>query len=149
MNHTIAIPEAAVALAAHRQAAGSIELSVVSILGGRIGDPVTWAGQGMSDGRAGAFAAVAEDIRAHLGDGILAIHGHRGALSLIDAILPGWRPATLVDTRTLARLAVRHRSAWPQLASVRAELGRGAAARARATARLLVLACEEGALCSA
>jgi hypothetical protein len=147
MDHVIAMPDAAVALAAHRQTGGITELSLVGILDGRIGDPVTWVGQTVSGIRAAPFAAVADDIRAHLGDGVLAIHGRRGALALIGAILPGWRPATLLDTRSLARLATRHRDGRSELASVRIEFARGAAARARATARLLVLACEAGTEC--
>jgi hypothetical protein len=147
MDHMITMPDAAVALAVHRQGAGDTELSLVSILNGRIGDPVTWAGQITLAGA--PFAAVADDIRAHLGNDVLAIHGCRGTLPLIGAILPGWRPATLLDTRSLARMAVRHRGTRSELASVRIELGRGAAARARATARLLILACEATAMCSA
>ncbi|HTJ67909.1 MAG TPA: hypothetical protein VL551_10300 [Actinospica sp.] len=147
MDHVITMPDTAVALAVRRQGAGQTELSLVSILDGQIGDPVTWAGRIALDSQAAPFAAVADDIRAHLGDGVLAIHGRRGALPLIRAILPGWRPATLVDTRSLARL-VRCQSG-PDFTPLRIELGRGAAARARATARLLILACEATAMCSA
>jgi hypothetical protein len=149
MDRVFAMPDAVVALAAHRQRGGDAELSLVCILDGRIGDPVTWAGQTASDIRIAPFATVADDIRAHLGDGVLAVHGHRGAVALIGAILPGWRPATLLDTRSLARLAIRHRDARSELASLRIEMARGAAARACATARLLVLACEAGAACGA
>lgn len=149
MDHMIAMPGAAVALAVHRQAGGDIELSLVCILDGRIGDPVTWADQTALDIRTTPFAAVADDIRAHLGEGVLAIHRRREALALIGAILPGWRPSTVLDTRSLVQLAIRHRDARSELASVRIDMAHGAADRARATARLLVLACGSGMACRA
>lgn len=131
----------------HRRGA---ELSIVSMLHGQIGDPVTWIDQ-PDDGRAGCasthgaglFKAVAEDIGAHLPTGFVVIHRPDPALALLRQVLPPWRPALVVDALDLiARIprasgdlqGIRYGMADPTF-----EVGLGTTAeRARAVARLLL-----------
>jgi hypothetical protein len=115
MDHVRAFPWPASALATSSGgAAAATELSVVSLLDGVVGDPVTWIdqpGSGDRDERGSAYRArdfrsVAEDIRAHLPDGAVVVHGVGGSdLTLIRRILPLWRPAMVLDTLSLARRA--------------------------------------------
>ena len=141
MYNPIALPGNIVALAARGGPDGAgAEVSLICVHDGRIGDPVTWAGQAGAESRA-AFAAVADDIRAHLGDGVVAVHGTGAALALITAILPGWRPTAVLDTRVLLWQA-RREGAHIDLGPARIERDHSTAARARATAALLVLVCE-------
>jgi hypothetical protein len=92
---------------------GAVELAIVSLLDGEIGDPVTWLGQSSTSDvnefgrlyRPGEFSSVAEDIRAHLPDGAIVVHGADSALKLICRILPSWRPTMVLDTWSLARQA--------------------------------------------
>ena len=149
MDHAFAIPWPAAALATSSgDAAAATELSVVSLLDGVVGDPVTWIhqpGSPFRDGhgsahRAREFRSVAEDIRAHLPDGAVIVHGAGSNLALIRRILPLWRPAMVLDTLSLARQAGLAPSCGlgtlddpdPNSGSC------GAAGRALATARLML-----------
>jgi len=149
MDHAFAILWPAAALAASSgDAAAATELSVVSLLDGVVGDPVTWIGQPGTSVRNGdgsahrpqEFRSVAEDIRAHLPDGAGVVHGAGSNLPLIWRILPLWRPAMVVDTLSLARQAGL---AWgiglctPEVPDPNSG-SCDAAGRALATARLLL-----------
>jgi hypothetical protein len=92
---------------------GAVELAIVSLLDGEIGDPVTWLDQPRTSVVSGLdrphrpreFSSVAEDIRAHLPDGAIVVHGADSTLKLICRILPSWRPMMVLDTLSLARQA--------------------------------------------
>lgn len=128
------------------------ELSIVSVYDGEIGDPVTWVDQPAPAPTRGcrakegvrAFSAVANDIRAHLSDDAVAIHGAPTVLELVRQILPGWRPKTVIDTLSLAQQVPLPAN---DLDIVRPRTERGTdpssgvsspSSRALATARLLV-----------
>ncbi|GAA2046341.1 hypothetical protein GCM10009839_58300 [Catenulispora yoronensis] len=149
MDHAFAIPWPTAALATSSgDAAFAAELSVVSLLDGVIGDPVTWIdqpGPSAGDGRgptrrAREFRSVAEDIRAHLPDGAVVVHGAGSNLALIRRILPLWQPAMVLDTLSLAKRAGLTPSWGPcTLDNPDPNSGScGAAGRALATARLLL-----------
>lgn len=152
MNCAFPIPGPIAALASSRpgQQRGA-ELSIVSILDGEIGDPVTWVDEsdgGSGLGRAPAheaelFEAVAADIGAHLPTGAVLVHRPDSALALLRRVLPGWRPALVVDTLSLAEYAQisagRHHDAGRDAAGLNVEVGLASTAgRAVATARLLL-----------
>ncbi len=142
-------PIAALASSMPGQQRGA-ELSIVSILDGEIGDPVTWIDEpesGVADHasarEAPLFEAVAEDIGAHLPTGAVLLHRPDSALALLERVLPTWRPALVVDMLSLAehaqRSAGRRHGIGHVMAGPSAEVGLGATAeRAVATARLLL-----------
>ncbi|NUQ99455.1 MAG: hypothetical protein HOY79_23835 [Streptomyces sp.] len=143
MDQALAIPWPAAALAVSRfGATAATELSVVSLLDGVVGDPVTWLdqpGPADQDGRGSAhrarnFRSVAEDIRAHLPDGAVVVHGANSSLMLIRRMLPLWRPEMVLDTLSLARRAGLPNCDDPAIVGGTC----GAAARALATAHLLL-----------
>lgn len=111
MNCAFPIPSPIAALALSRPGRLSgAELSIVSILDGEIGDPVTWTDEpdgGSQAGRTSAletepFKAVVDDIGAHLPTGTVLVHRPDSELALLRRILPGWRPTLVVDTFLLA-----------------------------------------------
>lgn len=113
MNCEFLISDSIAALASSRaNRLRAAELSIVSILNGEIGDPVTWIDKpdsGRPD-RAPAraarpFQAVAEDIGAHLPIGAVFVHRPDSALALLARIQPKWRPALVVDALSLAEYA--------------------------------------------
>lgn len=151
MNCAFPIPGSIAALASSRPSGlHRAELSIVSILDGEIGDPVTWIDEpegGPAD-RTSAhetplFEAVAEDIGAHLPTGVILVHRPDFVFALLRRILHRWRPALMVDAQSLAEYAqtsadschgTGHVAANPS-----AEVGLGTTAeRAVATARLLL-----------
>lgn len=149
MDHAFAITWPAAALATSSGgAAVTTELAVVSLLDGVIGDPVTWVDQPRSGDRgergsayrARDFRSVAEDIRAHLPDGAVVVHGVGSNLALVRRILPLWRPAMVLDTLSLARRAgLASNCGLGLLDDPAPDAGAcGAADRASATARLLL-----------
>jgi hypothetical protein len=81
------------------------ELSIVTILDGAVGDPVTWADESyrLHRSRRGpgpeAFSDVVDDITAHLGAGPVVVYGARQNFALLDGLLPRWRPSTVIDLR--------------------------------------------------
>lgn len=123
---------------------------VVSVFDGEIGDPITWTDEvavnaqsrpGRGSGQ--VFQAVAEDIRDHLAHGTVAIHGAPEILELIGRILPGWRPASVIDILDQNLRAHREMEAGMPPTAIRAEDTRprtalASADLALATARLLV-----------
>jgi hypothetical protein len=78
------------------------ELSVVTIFGGEIGDPVTWADESCAPGDA-AFGAVADDIRAHLGSGPVIMYNAHRVLGQLSRIFPHWHPDAVFDMQLLSR----------------------------------------------
>jgi len=131
----------------HRRGA---ELSIVSVLNGEIGDPVTWIDE-PDDGRAdcasthgaGLFKAVAEDIGAHLPMGFVVIRRPDPALALLRQVLPPWRPALVVDALDLVaptpRTAGHVQGVRYGMTDPTAEVALGTTAdRAVAVARLLL-----------
>ncbi len=150
MNCAFPIPSPIAALASsHPARVRSAELSIVSIFDGEIGDPVTWIDE--PDGgswldrvpapKVEPFQAVVDDIGAHLPTGTVVVHGTDPVVALLRRILPGWRPALVVDTLTLAEYAqasTQHYGDTSQFAAdPYAAVGLGATAgRAVATARL-------------
>lgn len=151
MNCAFPIPGSITALASSTP--GELrraELSIVSILDGEIGDPVTWIDEpegGMADlpsvREARAFEAVAEDIGAHLPVGAVLVHRPDSALTLLQQVLPAWRPTLVVDMLGLAEYpqmsANRRHGTRDVTAAPEVEVGHGATAeRAVAIARLLV-----------
>lgn len=151
MNCAFPITGSIAALASSRPGGlHTAELSIVSILDGEIGDPVTWIDEpegGLAD-RTSAhetplFEAVAEDIGAHLPTGVILIHRPDSALVLLQRVLPVSRPALVVDILGLAeyaQMSANSRHGTRHVAdALEAEVGHGATAvRAVAIARLLV-----------
>lgn len=151
MNRAFPIPGPVAALASSRPGRlRGAELSIVSILDGEIGDPITWMDEpkgSMVDHAAASeaplFEAVAEDIGAHLPTGVVLVHRPDSALALLRRALPWWRPALAVDTLSLAECtqtsADRHHVIGNILAVPSAEAGlRATAERAVATAHLVL-----------
>lgn len=149
MNRALPISGPITALAVSRPAqTRGPELSVVSILNGDIGDPVTWidapdSGQAdrASAHRAKPFEAVAADIDAHLPTGAVVIHRPDPALALLRQVLPGWRPALVVDLLDPAEYARRAAALCRGTGYVTDDPSIGAgttAERAVTTARLLL-----------
>jgi len=152
MNCAFPIPGPIAALASSELGrARGAELSIVSILDGEIGDPVTWVdepdgvgGAGGASARGAApFRAVADDIGAHLPTGTVLVHRPDSTLALLRRIFPGWRPAVVLNTLPLTEHATmaadRRQDTFSLAARPNAETGLGATAeRAVATARLLL-----------
>jgi hypothetical protein len=150
MNCASPVPSPIAALASSRPGRlPGVELSIVSILDGEIGDPVTWIDE--PDGvswldrapalKAEPFQAVVDDIGAHLPTGTVFVHGTGPVFALLRPILPGWRPALVVDTLSLAeyaKVSTQRYGGTSQLAAdPNAADGLGATAgRAVATAQL-------------
>lgn len=98
---------------------GLVELAVVPIVDGRVGEPVTWLVKPeapitwqatkvhgiTNDDVAGLqpLRAVAGDIRAHLGDSVLVAHNAHVDLDVLTRELPGWKPSAVIDTLKLSR----------------------------------------------
>lgn len=98
---------------------GLVELAVVPIVDGRVGEPVTWLvrpGVPISwqatkvhgitnDDVAGLqpFSAVEDEVRAHLSRDVLVAHNAHVDLDVLSRELPGWQPAAVIDTLKLSR----------------------------------------------
>jgi hypothetical protein len=151
MNCAFPITGSIAALASSRPGGPrSAELSIVSILDGEIGNPITWIDEpeGAPADHASRremplFEAVAEDIGAHLPTGVILVHRPDFVFTLLRRVLPRWRPTLMVDVQSLAQYAQpsadsRH-GAGRVTANPSAEVGLGTTAeRAVATARLLL-----------
>jgi hypothetical protein len=114
MNCAFPIPSPIAALASSRPGGlRCVELSIVSILDGEIGDPVTWIDEPdegswldcASALKAEPFQAVVDDIGAHLPTGTVLVHGADPVFALLRRILSSWRPTLVVDTLRLAEHA--------------------------------------------
>ncbi|HYS36513.1 MAG TPA: 3'-5' exonuclease [Pseudonocardiaceae bacterium] len=97
-----------------------VEVALVPIVAGRVGEPVSWlvrppepitwqatrvhgiTNQEVAD--LPGIDAVAEDIRAHLGSAVVVAHNAPIDLDVLTRELPGWQPAAVVDTLKVARL---------------------------------------------
>ena len=98
---------------------GLVELAVVPIVAGQVGEPVTWLVKPevpitwqatkvhgiTNDDVAGLqpLWAVEEDIRAHLGHDVLVAHNAHVDLDVLTRELPGWQPVAVIDTLKLSR----------------------------------------------
>lgn len=98
---------------------GLVELAVVPIIGGVIGEPMSWlvrpAGSimwqatrvhGITNADVAGLpnvGAVAADIRAHLDGAVLVAHNAPVDLGVLARELPGWQPEAVIDTLRLAR----------------------------------------------
>lgn len=96
-----------------------VELGVVPIIDGVIGEPFTWLSQpeqpitplarrihGISnDMVSGApiFASLADEVRAHLDDAVIVAHNAGVDLGVLRRKLPGLAPDNVFDTLRLAR----------------------------------------------
>lgn len=107
-----------------------VELAVVPIVGGEIGNPVAWLVKpsrpiswiarnvhGISNADVAdlpGFGAVASDVTEHLDSGAVIVgHAVHIDLSVLHRSIPGWRPDRILDTLRLARAVL------PDLASHR------------------------------
>jgi exodeoxyribonuclease X len=99
-----------------------VEVGLVPIVDGRIGEPATWlvrpaepitwqatrvhgiGNQEVAD--LPGVDAVADDIRAHLAGAVVVAHNAHVDLDVLTRELPGWQPAAVVDTLKLARARV-------------------------------------------
>jgi DNA polymerase III epsilon subunit-like protein len=102
-----------------QQPADLVELAIVHISSGHIGEPVVWLVRppgpiawraqqvhGITDEHvAGAepFEAVHDDVLAHLGGAVIVGHHVGVDLQVLYRKLPYWRPAHVIDTLRLAR----------------------------------------------
>lgn len=102
-----------------RQPPDLVELAVVPIDGGVIGQPVTWLVRpdepitamarrihGISNNMvasAPAFVDLVADVAAHLDHGVLVAHNAGVDLSVLRRKLPGFVPDAVIDTLRLAR----------------------------------------------
>jgi exodeoxyribonuclease X len=102
-----------------RQPPDLVELAVVPIADGVIGEPVTWLFQpeepitpmarrihGISDDMvAGApvFASLAADVQARLDGAVLVAHNAGVDVGVLQRKLPGFKPGEVLDTLRLAR----------------------------------------------
>lgn len=98
---------------------GLVELAVVPIVDGRVGEPVTWLVKPevpiswqatkvhgiTNDDVAGLrpFSAVEDEVRAHLSRDVLVAHNAHVDLDVLSRELPGWQPAAVIDTLKLSR----------------------------------------------
>lgn len=96
-----------------------VELAIVPVIGGVIGQvqtwlvaptsPITWQAtriHGITNEDVKdlpPFSSVERDIRAHLGEGVLVAHNAHVDLDVITRQLPGWQPAAVIDTLKLSR----------------------------------------------
>ncbi len=96
-----------------------VELAVVPILSGAIGDPVTWLvrpAQPISGlatrihglrnqdvAGAPAFAGISAQVRSALAAPVLVAHNAHVDIGLLARKLPGWQPPEVLDTLRLAR----------------------------------------------
>lgn len=96
-----------------------VELAVLPIAGGRIGEPTAWLvrpqtpitpmtrrihgirNEDLAD--APSFEAVRGAVLAHLGDAVVVGHNVRVDLGVLCRKLPGWVPPVAIDTLRLAR----------------------------------------------
>jgi exodeoxyribonuclease X len=102
-----------------RQPPDLVELAVVPVEGGEIGEPVTWLVRpdepitamarrihGITDEMVAAapvWAEVAADVTARLHGAVLVAHNAGVDLSVLRRKLPGFTPDTVLDTLRLAR----------------------------------------------
>lgn len=98
---------------------GLVELSIVPIVGGQVGEPMTWLVKpeapitwqatkvhGITNDDVAdlqPLSAVEEDIRAHLGQDVLVAHNAHVDLDVLTRHLPGWAPDAVIDTLKLSR----------------------------------------------
>jgi exodeoxyribonuclease X len=96
-----------------------VELGIVEIADGEIGDPVSWLCKpaapitpmarrihGISNemvAEAPAFTELAAEVRAHLDGAVLVAHNAGVDLAVLRRKLPGFAPATVLDTLKLSR----------------------------------------------
>lgn len=96
-----------------------VELAIVPIVGGRVGEtarwlvkpesPITWQAtrvHGITDDDVASLqplSAAEQDIRAHLERDILVAHNAHVELAVLTRQLPGWVPAAVIDTLKLSR----------------------------------------------
>jgi len=103
-----------------RQPPSLVEVAVVPIVAGRIGEPATWlvrppeaitwratqihgiTNQAVAD--LPGIDTVAADIRTHLDGAVVVAHNAHIDLDVLTRELPGWQPAAVVDTLKLARV---------------------------------------------
>ncbi|MDR7381151.1 PolC-type DNA polymerase III [Promicromonospora iranensis] len=99
-----------------------VELAVVPVRGGVIGDvrawlvrpptPITWHARqihGISDDdvvEAPSFDDIASDVLGALGEAIPVGHAVHNDLAVLRRVLPGWQPRFALDTLRLARRAL-------------------------------------------
>lgn len=102
-----------------QQPANLVELAVVPIVDWVISDPTTWIVRpptpitwqatrvhGITNqdvANLHPLDAVEEDIRAHLGDGVLVAHNAHIKLDVLAREVPAWQPPAVIDTLKLAR----------------------------------------------
>lgn len=101
-----------------------VELAVVPIVGGIIGEPATWLVRppesiswqatrvhGITNrdvAHLRPVEAVADDIRAYLDGAVVVAHAAHVDVGVLSHELPDWRPAAVVDTLKLARRVYPH-----------------------------------------
>ncbi len=96
-----------------------VEVALVPIVAGRIGEPASWLVRppepitwqatrvhGITNSEVAdlpGIIAVANDIRAHLDGAVLVAHNAHIDVDVLTRELPSWQPAAVVDTLKLAR----------------------------------------------
>lgn len=97
-----------------------VEIAVVPIAGGQIGDPITWLVKpsspitwqatrvhGITNQDVAGCApasAIADDVLAHLGEGAIVVaHNAHVDLDVVGREFPGFKPAAVIDTLKLSR----------------------------------------------
>src|SRR6266540_156628 len=116
-----------------------VEVALIPIVAGRVGEPVSWlirppepitwqatrvhgiTNQDVAD--LPGIDAVAADIRAHLDSAVVVAHNAHIDLDVLTRELPGWQPAAVVDTLKVARdlpTGLRpHRASYDALVAAR------------------------------
>ena len=98
---------------------GLVELAIVAIVDGQVGEPVTWLVKpqdpitwqatkvhGITNEQVAdlqPLSAVEADIRARLGQDVLVAHNAHVDLDVLTRHLPGWAPDGVIDTLKLSR----------------------------------------------
>lgn len=130
-----------------RRTGHGAELSIVTVCDGRIGDPVTWHDEPSPTLRRPrtAFAAVADDICAHLGNGPVVVHDFHKVAGRLDQLLPTWPPILVLNLRfpsgpfpTSAARGVVRLGSRRKFHVGRLSLRSSSASRALATAQLFM-----------